>query len=484
MQNDEMKNSDSAAAADTGERPKVPTLLILWMAAAWFVFSGGPGQPAAAEPGGATTARPNIIFFLTDDMRWDAMGCAGNKIIRTPNLDGLASQGTLFRNCFCTTSICSTSRASFLTGQYARRHRVGDFATPLSPEAFAETFPAMLRKAGYYTGLVGKWGLGGAPPEDAFDFWEGFSGQGKYFAKGDPEHMTRKLARHALRFLREAPPDSPFLLCVSFKAPHCQDKAPQQFQPEHRFESLYADAAIPSPPTATRKAFETLPPFLQQSEGRTRWQRRFATPEMHQNSVKDYYRLITGVDDAVGRVIKTLDELKRNGNTAIVFTSDNGFFLGEHGLAGKWFMYEESIRLPLLIRYPKTAKSLRGRQIDPMALTIDIAPTLLDFAGVTTPAGMQGRSLKPLVMGQSPAWRETFFYEHHFGYHGRIPQSEGVRGERWKYTRYISMEPAYEALFDLKADPGEEHNLAGDSRHAATLEQMRNRWRAWQKRAE
>jgi len=479
-----MRCSVLAEAVNKFAKSKLRAPLILGAAAVWLVFSGDPGRVAAAEPAGAAAARPNIIFFLTDDMRWDAMGCAGNKIIRTPNLDNLASQGTLFKNCFCTTSICAVSRASFLTGQYARRHRVGDFDTLLSGEAFAETFPALLRKAGYHTGFVGKWGLGGALPENEFDFWAGFAGQGRYFAKGDPEHMTCKLTRQALRFFHEAPAEKPFLLCMSFKAPHCQDGAPKQFQPEHRFESLYADATIPVPPTATQKAFEALPPFLQQSEGRTRWQRRFATPEMYQNAVKDYYRLITGVDDAVGQVVKTLDELKRNGNTAIIFTSDNGFFLGEHGLAGKWFMYEESIRLPLLIRYPQTPKSLRGRHIDPMVLTIDIAPTILDFAGVTAPAGMQGRSLKPQVMGESPAWREAFFYEHHFDYHGRIPQSEGVRGQRWKYTRYIATEPVYEALFDLKADPGEEHNLAGDPQYAATLEQMRDRWRTLQKQAQ
>jgi len=432
-------------------------------------------QPARARG----RVRPHIVFFLTDDMRFDAMGCAGNPIIHTPNLDRLASQGTLFRNCFCTTSICSVSRASFLTGQYGSRHGIEDFKTPLSRQALARTFPALLRAAGYYTGFVGKWGLGGELPKEAFDFFTGFSGQGRYFEPGDPEHITRKLTRQVLQFLDERPHGRPLLLCVSFKAPHCQDGAKQQFQPDPAYASLYRDVTIPEPVTATPEAFAALPAFLQQSEGRRRWERRFATPSMFQENVKNYYRLITGVDAAVGAVMDRLKQAGLDRRTVVIFTSDNGFFLGEHGLAGKWFMYEESIRLPLIIRDPGVPPIARGRRVDAMALNIDIAPTIVDLAGLPVPSVMQGRSLRPWVAGRFPAWRTEFFYEHHYDHHGRIPPCEGVRTERYTYIRYLTTDPVQEALFDLDTDPHQLHDRAGDAAYRPVLEQLRRRWKRW-----
>lgn len=428
--------------------------------------------------GERTPQGPNIIFVLTDDMRWDAMGCVGNRIIQTPSLDRLAAEGVVFRNAFCTTSICAVSRASFLTGQYASRHGIRGFDTPFSAKAFAETFPALLHKSGYRTAFVGKWGLGGPLPRDQYDFWDGFSGQGRYVEENDPKHLTGKIGDKALRFLDESPGDQPFLLCVSTKAPHVQDGAPKPFQPDPRFDSLYTNVAIPVPETATAEAFEALPEFTRRSEGRIRWGQRFATPEMYQNSVKNYYRLITGVDDVVGRILAKLDELKLADNTVIVFTSDNGFFLGERGLAGKWLMYEESIRLPLVIRHPKLARVAGREKVDEMALTIDVAPTILDFAGVNTPSVMQGKSLKPLMQGPAKQWRNEWFYEHHYGHRGRIPRTEGVRTTRWKYTRYLDSGPLYEELFDIESDPLETRNLAADAQQRSTLERMRQRWQA------
>ncbi len=433
------------------------------------------GRPAANVQD-KDGAKPNMIFILTDDMRWDAMGCAGNGLIKTPNLDRLADRGVMFRNAFCTTSICSVSRASFLTGQHARRHGVRDFSTPLSPQGFARSFPALLRKNGYRTGFVGKWGLGGLLPEEEFDHWAGYAGQGKYFENGDPEHLTAKMGEKALRFISESRDRQPFLLCVSTKAPHCQDQAPKQFQPDPAFDHLYQDVTIPAPKTANAQAFEALPEFIRRSEGRTRWQRRFNTPERYQDSVKNYYRLITGVDHLVGRIMSRLDELKLADSTVVIFTSDNGFFLGERGLAGKWLMYEESIRLPLIVRHPKLRRGSGREKIEEMVLTIDIAPTIMDFAGVDIPSSVQGRSLKPLMSGKPSTWRREWFYEHHYGHKGRIPRTEGVRTGQWKYTRYIDSQPLYEELFDLQADPFEEHNLAPGPQHADALKRMRQRW--------
>ena len=443
--------------------------IILAVAIIAFVTGGASAAPATERK----AERLNIIFYLTDDMRWDAMGCEGNRIIHTPNLDELAGQGVRFTNMFCTTSICATSRASFLTGQYARRHQINDFGTTLSPEAFADTFPAVLRRQGYHTAFVGKWGLGGELPEKEFDFWAGYSGQGRYFEKDDPEHLTSKLTKQALRFLKAAPDNKPFLLCISSKAPHCQDRAEHQFQPDPRFADLYKGATIPSPVTATTKAFDALPGFLQKSEGRIRWHRRFATPEMHQASVKDYYRLISGVDHSLGQVVEQLKASGQFDRTIIIFTSDNGFFLGEHGLAGKWYMHEESIRLPLIVRHPRFPKATP----DAMVLTIDIAPTIMELADARIPAGVQGKSLAPLLKGEKTPWRTEWFYEHHYGHRGRIPKSEGVRTPRWKYVRYIDPQPPVEQLFDLQSDPHEQKDLARDSAHAKKLEEMRARWR-------
>lgn len=434
----------------------------------------------------AEETRPNILFILTDDQRWDAMGCAGNPIIQTPNMDRLAEQGTLFPNTFCTTSICSISRASFLTGQYARRHGILDFRTPLPDEAMRASFPVLLREAGYRTGFVGKWGLGGPLPEEAFDVWHGFGGQGSYFEEGQPGHLTARLGELVLDFIDRSTPDRPFLLCWSTKAPHVQDaRADRPFPPDPRFEPLYAEVTIPLPATATEEAFARLPAFIRESEGRTRWHPRFATPELYQQSVRDYYRLVTGVDAVLGRVMARLRERGLDERTIVILTSDNGFFLGEHGLAGKWLMYEESIRIPLIVMDPRVPPSARGQRREEMALNLDLAPTILELAGVAVPDQVQGRSLVPLVRGELPSsWRTSWFYEHHYDHGGRIPRVEGVRTERWKYVRYLDPEPPYEQLFDLIRDPHEEKNLVGDPAHAERLEALRGRWRELRDAAE
>lgn len=437
------------------------------------VISGlSPLSLAAAE-----ARRPNIIFLLSDDQRFDALGCAGNPIVQTPHLDKLAGDGVLFRNSFATTSICAVSRTSFLTGQYERRHHVGNFSTPLSPKAFAQTYPALLRRSGYRTGFVGKWGVGGPLPEKEFDHWDGFSGQGRYFYKGDPVHQTQKIEASAARFLKTATADQPFCLALSFKAAHVQDRAPRPFQPDPRYESLYSDVVIPELKKADPKYHAALPEFIRTSEGRVRWERRFATPEMYQKSVKDYYRLVTGIDRVVGSIVAQLRQQDLADNTVIIFTSDHGFFLGEYGLAGKWLMHEESIRTPLLVHDPRLPKSARGQKRDEMVLNIDIAPTILQLAGVSRPEVMQGSSLLPLIQGKAVDWRNEWFYEHLF-VHARIPKTEGVRTTRWKYIRYVESTPLYEELYDLQADPNELDNLATGTDHKARLEKMRGRWQA------
>jgi arylsulfatase A-like enzyme len=426
--------------------------------------------------------QPNLIFLLTDDHRWDALGAAGNPIIQTPRLDELAGNGVRFRNAYVTTPICSISRASILTGQYERRHGIHDFATALSPEAFAQTYPALLREAGYWTGFIGKYGVGREMPADQFDVWHGFPGQGKYETvdpEGRPIHLTRLMGRQAVEFLENAPAERPFALSVSFKAPHVQDEDPRQFIPDPADAELYRGVTIPIPHTASSRHLERLPPFLRadSTESRLRWQKRFATPEVYRESVKNYYRLITGVDKMVGEIRDALRRRGQDDNTVIVFMGDNGFFLGEHGLAGKWYGYEESIRVPLVVYDPRLPEALQGRVREEMALNIDIAPTLLALAGIPAPAGMQGRNLLPLIRAQPvEQWREDFLFEHLFQ-HPRIPRSDGAVSRRYKYLRYFDQQPVYEQLFDLETDPHETTNLVGRSEYASVLARMRSRYR-------
>ncbi len=437
----------------------------------------------APVPSARPAVRPNLIFLLTDDLRWDALGCAGNKLIRTPNVDRLAAQGALFRNCFATTPICAVSRASIFTGQYERRHGVSDFSTPLAAAQWAQTYPALLRQAGYRVGFIGKFGVGAASDiaamAGAFDYWRGLPGQagGHFIDPKDPTrtHTTAKFGNQALEFLDGCEPGKPFCLALSFNAPHARDGKPREFQPDPRDESLYAEALIPTPLTAKDEYFQKLPEFVQKSEARKRWEHRFATPEMFQSTMRDYYRLVTGIDREVGRIVQKLATRGAATNTVILFTSDNGWFAGERGLADKWFMYEESIRLPLVVYDPRLPAARRGQTVEAMALNIDFPPTLLDLAGVPVPSVMQGRSLLPLLLGHTPPdWRTEFFDEHHT-FPKIIPPSEGVRTERWSYFRWLAPNPELEELYDVRADPAETRNLVGDTNCVGALELLRER---------
>lgn len=438
---------------------------------------------AAAAPmilrGQRAQRPPNLVFLLTDDQRWDTLGCMGNRIIQTPNVDALARQGATFTNMFVTTPICVTSRASFFSGLYARSHGIHTFRMRFSPAQFAATYPALLRKAGYRTGFVGKYGLDEPPePKDQFDDWYGFLGQGHFFPKGEPgPHLTHIMGEQAREIIGRQSPGQPFCLSVSYKSPHVQDQDPRQFLADPRDEHLYRDTRMTVPKTMDSRAIERLPIEVQGSEARRRWAVRFSTPELYQRSVRNYYRMITGVDRTVGEIVAALEKQGLRENTIIVYTSDNGFYLGEHGLAGKWFMHEESLRVPLVIHDPRPG-AVRGARFDGMALNIDCAPTLLELAGLNPPPAMQGRSLAPWVRGERPAWRKEFFGEHLFE-HDWIPKSEGIRTDRWKYARYLNIAGNPEEMYDLSADPHEENNLAPQPAQRGQLEALRRRREAW-----
>lgn len=430
--------------------------------------------------GAACSAAPNIIVIVADDLRWDALGYAGNRIVKTPHLDELARRGAQFRNHFVTSSICNVSRATMFSGQYLRRHQIVEFNTPFTPEQWSRCYPKLLRDAGYRMGFIGKFGVGDsnaiAAMAKEFDYWRGLPGQaGLFFEKNNPNgrHKTARFGDQALAFIRSNDLRQPFCLSISFNAPHARDRQPREFWPDQRDEALYADARMPVSPKATEEWFEKLPEIAKTSEGRRRWALRFDTSEKFQNIVKDYYRLITGIDREVGRIVKCLEERGFRDNTVIIFTSDNGFFLGERGMADKWLMYEESIRVPMLIHDPRR----KPRVVDALTLNIDLAPTILDLAGLAIPGEMQGRSLVPWVGGKrAKDWRQDFLYEHHT-LAKIIPQIEGVRTERWKYVRWINATPLWEELFDLEKDPQEMRNFAGEPRHQKQLTQLRERWK-------
>jgi len=424
----------------------------------------------------ALASKPmNIVILYADDMRHDSLGVAGNPVVKTPRIDELAAGSIRFTNSYVTTSICGVSRASLYSGQWMSRHGARNFAMWDTPWELG--FPALLRENGYHTGHVGKW-HNTPEPEGKFDFSRFYHGKHWYAdEKGKLIHATTRNENDAMEFLRSRPQDKPFYLNVAFFTPHAEDGHPYQFLPQPETLDLYEDITIPVPPNATEESWKRMPPFFNdKNEGRNRWTWRFDTPEKYQRMMKNYYRLITGVDTTCGRV---LDELENQGvleNTLVIFTADNGYFHGEHGLADKWYPHEESIRVPLIIRDPRTAKDKKGSTHEAITLNVDLAPTILTAAGIPVPDVMQGRDIAPLYLAAGPlSWRTEFFYEHpKLRSDDFIPASEALVRTDWKYMFWPKH--GYEQLFDLTNDPREENDLAGDPSHAARLNEMRTRF--------
>ena len=439
--------------------------------------------PAAASMRGQSASRrPNIVFLMTDNHRWDLLGCAGNEIIQTPNIDRLAQRGTRFANSFCTTSICAATRASILTGEFRREHGYTFTMPAMSVQRMDRSYPALLKQSGYRTGFVGKLGVEVDPraPERMFDFYRrriASSTRNPYYREADDgrvKHVTTINGDDAVEFIRTSSQDQPFCLSVSFSAPHPEDDHIDQYIFDKELRALYERDVIPPPPIQDHEHFHRLPGFIQVSMSRQRWFRRFDTPEKYQRMMKGMYRLITGVDRQVGRIVAELERRGFDDNTVVIFTGDNGIMIGEQGLTGIWLMYEGSIRKPLIIADPRLNETRHGVTAEQMTLSFDCPVTMLDLAGVPIPEQMRGRSLVPLMRGEAPDWREDFFYEHLYE-RETIPKSEGVRTERFKYVRYFERNPVYEQLFDLAADPNEITNLAGDPKHDPTLKALRAR---------
>lgn len=432
------------------------------------------GQAACAA------SRPNLIFFLTDDQRNDTLGCAGHPIVKTPVIDQLAQGGVRFANAFVTTSICAASRASLFTGLHERTHKYTFGTPPIAQAHTDQSYPALLRQAGYRTGFVGKFGVGvtqGAK-EAMFDYFKPLN-RNPYFKKqpdGSLRHLTEIAGDHAIAFLNANTDEQPFCLSVSFNASHAEDSDKENHFPWPKaVDGMYDDINIPAPRLSEAAIYDRHPEFLKKSINRERFFWRWDTPEKYQKNMRAYFRMLSGIDRVIGRVRTALKEEGLADNTVIIYSGDNGYYMGQRGFAGKWSHYEESLRVPLIIYDPRPGGGQRGRVLDPMALNIDISATLLDLAGVAVPDSYQGRSLTPWLRGNSPRWRKNFFCEHLMAADTRIPKWEGVRGARYVYARYFEQQPVYEFLHDLHTDPDQLRNLVDDPDHAEALRLMRAR---------
>ena len=433
----------------------------------------------------AEQSRPNIIFMLSDDQGWGTLGCNGNPAIKTPNIDDMAYNGVNFKNSFVVSSICVVSRASILTGQYMRTHGIRDFNRAFTPQQMSMTYPAILRRAGYFTGFTGKWGVASEQYnydmyKDEFDFWRGQIDQDLYWRDGkNGRHQNVRMSDDADDFFAKAKDaGKPFCLSISFKAPHGPwDECEPEF-----FESINVET-MPIPETFTLEAWLNEPDFIRnginglQAAVARDFKFNKGLNTHHQRLVAQYYALIQGMDAAVGRIRESLKKYGFDDNTILIFTGDNGHFLHEKGLYGKWLMYDPSLRVPLVIYDPRLPGNMRGQIREEAVLNVDIAPTILAMAGIKVPAQMQGSDLIPLFKGEHPEWRHDWFYEHTYSETGNrtIPKSIGVWTPEWKYIRYISETPAYEQLFYTANDPAELKNLAGLSEYKTVLEKFRAR---------
>ena len=434
-------------------------------------------------------ARPNVLFILCDDLRPEAVGCYGSKAVRTPHIDHLAKEGVRFANAFCTTSLCSPSRASILTGLYASRHGVRDNFTELP--ATLPHWPGRLRENGYTTAYLGKWHMGETndAPRPGFDYFVTHRGQGKYFdtewnlngkrtevIKG---YYTTVVTDLALDWLGKQDTAKPWSLCLGHKAPH------SFYTPEQKYEHTFDNVRVPYPKSAFQ--LEDKPAWMKERLHTWHgiygplfeWRKNF--PDDRPAAVKDFEGMVHGywgtvlsVDDSVGRLVAWLKKTGQYDNTVIVFMGDNGLLEGEHGMVDKRTMHEASIRIPILARGPGLPK---GKVIKGQVLAMDIAPSVIDLCGAPALANIQGRSWKQLANGRDPAWRQAWFYE--YNYEKQFPYTPNIRGLRtdeWKFVRYPhgdgSPDKHMAELYNLKSDPIERHNLANVPKYAPIRQQL------------
>lgn len=435
--------------------------------------------------------KPNVVIILTDDQRWDALGVSGNPYLKTPNIDKLAAEGVFFKNYFCTTSLCSPSRASILSGVYAHTHGVVNNFTDFPVDR--PNMAGVLHSAGYETAYIGKWHMGeeNDNPRPGFDYFVTHKGQGKYWdtefningqgskeIKGYYTNVVTKLAKDWL----ETKKSKPFFLILGHKAPH------SFYTPEPKYAKAFEGVKIPYP----QSAFELTdkPKWIEQRLTTWHgiygplfeWRKNF--PDTSPGAVKDfeamihaYWGTILSVDDSVGEIYRTLKEKGELENTIFIFTSDNGLLNGEHGMVDKRTMHEPSIHIPLIVRFPGLTPTNKPVVVDKQVLTLDIAPSVLDLCGAPALPNIHGKSFKKLVHGDTKNWRKAWYYE--YNYEKQFPYTPNVRGIRtdeWKYIHYPTGDGKPDThlseLYHLATDPEENHNLINDPRHSRQLKHL------------
>ncbi|HEX6338335.1 MAG TPA: sulfatase [Jiangellaceae bacterium] len=446
--------------------------------------------------------RPNVLFVMADDHAAGAVSANGSRIMRTPAIDRLGSEGARFDRAFCENSLCTPSRAAILTGVYSHVHGATTLDTPF--DARQPAFPGLLRDAGYQTMLVGKWhlGHGGVHDPNGFDRWSVLPDQGEYH---DPTflqpggravvrlgYVTDVITDVALAWLAERDRTKPFCLLVHHKAPH------RPWEPAPRHAGLFECEDVPEPPTLrddySGRASPAREARMRIAEHLTEQDLKGPVPPglsgdaelcwRYQRYIKDYLRCVAALDDSVRRLLDALDAEGVADDTVVVYTSDQGFFLGEHGWYDKRFMDEGSIRMPLLVRYPRLVPP--GSVMDRIVVNVDFAPTLLELGGAPIPDRMQGRSLVPLLTGTPPPdWRTAMYYRYwmHLDSIHRVGAHYGIRTERFKLIHYYGQacgqpgaagerQPPEWELFDLTADPFELSSVYHDPQYATVVEQL------------
>ncbi len=415
---------------------------------------------------GQAAKRPNVIFILIDDQRYDAMSCAGHPFFKSPNMDRLANEGVRFTNTFVTNSLCSPSRACFLTGLY--NHCNGVTNNGYQKKPLPTTFLEHLQGAGYETAFMGKWHIGGlkVPRPSGVDQLVTFISQGLYndnrlYINGrkvkDKGYITDRLTDYSLEFL-DRPRNRPFCLYLSHKAVH------SPMTPPPRFEGLYANAEVKLPPeygSGDKHEYNLMHTAVMGMR-----EREDIVP-----IIRSYYETLAAVDESLGRVLDYLDDKGLAQNTLVVFAGDNGFFWGEHDLVDKRFAYEESMRIPFLARWPGVSKN-PGRKNEEMVLNIDLAPTILEAAGIPVPSRMHGKSFLPLIQGKQISMREAFLYEYFRDMPWPVPPLKAVRTREWKYITYHKGKIEDE-LFNLVEDPREQLNLINDPAASDRKEELK-----------
>jgi len=438
--------------------------------------------------------RPNILYIMTDDHAAHAMSCYGSRINQTPHMDRIAEGGLRLDNCFCTNSICAPSRAVILTGLYSHMPGNGVLTLDDKFDGHNRTVQQLLRDSGYQTAMIGKWHLGIGAPHDptGFDHWEVLPGQGDYhnpkmlYDGGDhirEGYVTDIITDLCLDFLEQRDPDKPFFLCCHHKAPH------RPWDPDDKHADMYENVEIPQPETfdddysnrsvAAREAKMRIDRDLNERDTKGPPPEGLSPAEeknwKYQRYIKDYLRCVASVDDNIGRLLDYLDEQGLADDTVVIYTSDQGFFLGDHGWYDKRFMYEESLRMPFVVRYPREIPA--GSTSDAMCLNVDFAQTFLDYAGADQPEDMQGASLRQVFAGDvADDWRESMYYRYymHLAHHN-VYAHYGLRTPRFKLIYYYKDQPhppEWE-LFDLAADPLELNNVYDNPQYLGTREQLK-----------